>query len=208
MRLYLALLITLLLSIGLVSATSPSMIFPFDLSISKAPRLGQTAEITITLIEEMKYNYEYPFTIRFILPSGLKIVKGDLIVVKYLDSEIESKITVRAVKKGDWIIKGVMEDSHNLGFWEKIDTIHLSVGRFWSREKPEESFFEKIIATTKSILPRKKAYAVRLKDDGILDLLGDNEPIKLSNNFHNIELYMPEKRSTSLAPIFKPYFLY
>lgn len=129
----LSLLIILLLSTSLVTATAPSNGFSYDLSISKAPKLGDTAEITAVFEEITKSDNFYLTELSIALPEGLELVEGDLTVEKYFNKRAEHSVTVRAVEKGDWTIEGIARSPpFEAIYFGGKDTVQISVYQYWA----------------------------------------------------------------------------
>lgn len=80
-----------------------------DISLSKAPALGETAEIiaTIQYIVEIKENMSVPKTVaNIILPEGFELTSGDPTWEGYVKNEPQQfSILVKAVEVGDWTIQ-------------------------------------------------------------------------------------------------------
>jgi hypothetical protein len=84
--------------------TPPASPMKVDLSISNAPALGETAELTCTITS----HYDAPnVTAEIILDSGLELVAGDLVWEGDLavDTPIQFKATIKSIKIGDWGIE-------------------------------------------------------------------------------------------------------
>lgn len=86
------------------------------LSISRAPALNETAEITLSVITPRTFGPNVPVQIR--LPDGFELVDGNPEGYEYLNGdiiwepvvkeneELQLRATIKAVKVGEWTIFG------------------------------------------------------------------------------------------------------
>ena len=93
------------------SASAPSSPMKLDLSISNAPALGETAEITATITYIFGQNKDYVLntTANITLPEGFELINGYLDwegIIKPEVPEINFSILIKSVKTGDWTIEG------------------------------------------------------------------------------------------------------
>jgi hypothetical protein len=109
------------------TATAPSSPIGVDLSISNAPALNATAEITCTITSV----FDAPNTsAQIILPDGFKLVSGELSWQGDIapNGQESFKFTIKSVKTGNWTIEAKAgylfgED----GWYGNIDDLYISV---------------------------------------------------------------------------------
>ena len=110
---YFALAVLMLISIfasGCVqkptSGTASSFPISVGLDISRAPALGETAELTFTMTS-LRDRHTFPnFSGEIILPEGLEYVSGNLSWEGDLlaNQTVQFKAIVKAVKTGEWFV--------------------------------------------------------------------------------------------------------
>jgi hypothetical protein len=110
-------LIGIVLIVGCNQSITPSTSTGIisKLSISKAPALNETAEITLSVIAPRDTKN---ISVKIRLPEGFEFISGDPEGFKYLDGdisweralkeneELQLKATIKAVKVGEWTIFG------------------------------------------------------------------------------------------------------
>jgi len=136
MKRWLTVAVTLLLLVGMVgiggctgSTNMPANPVKVDLSISNAPALGETAELTCTITS----HYDAPnVTAQIILDDGLELVagglgwKGDIAI----DTPVQFKVTIKSIKIGDWIIQAKAGYSPHEGAYDMgHDGLYISVSQ-------------------------------------------------------------------------------
>lgn len=114
-----------------VDKTAPLTEMEVSLSISNAPALNQTAELTCT-VTSIK---DAPNTMAQIkLPEGFELVSGDLLwrgdVTK--SSQKSFNATIKSVKTGNWTIEAIaeskLEDGKPSEFYRATDHVHIVLG--------------------------------------------------------------------------------
>lgn len=110
------------------ATTPPANPMKVDLSISNAPALNETAELTCTITS----HYDAPnVTTEIILDNGLELVAGDLVWEGDLaaDTPIRFKATIKSIKTGDWIIQAKAGYSPDEGaYYMDGSGLYISVG--------------------------------------------------------------------------------
>jgi len=122
------------------ATTPPANPMKVDLSISNAPALGETAELTCTITS----HYDaLNVTAEIILDSGFELVAGDLVWEGDLavDTPIQFKATIKSIKIGNWIIQAKAGYSPYEGaYYTDGGGLYISVGEdsaTVSRGRPE-----------------------------------------------------------------------
>lgn len=126
----------IILSLNIVSASSPSSSMKLDLSLSNAPELGETAEIIgkITYVGDIPMNINT--LVNITLPESFELINGNLIFEEELKSETTFKILVKAVKTGDFTIEGTARfPSYGTFYMGGRDFIYISIRERWSNVK-------------------------------------------------------------------------
>jgi hypothetical protein len=123
-----------------VVSTSPSSPIKVELSLSQAPKLGETVELTCTVnLKEPANNV----TIQIDLPEGIDRVSGNITwngnipeagtgKLKNWDNQVEKKVelkaTIKAIKVGEWDIQAIAWYTLGLNYVEgDIKHIYLDV---------------------------------------------------------------------------------
>lgn len=105
--------------------------YPVNLSISKAPALGETAEITVLMRYEGE-KIERQSKVSIDLPEGFELLSGNTTWIGLMGTESQFSLTIRAVKTGNWTLKassrippnGTEETGYFTGGWDRL---YLSV---------------------------------------------------------------------------------
>ena len=101
--------------------------FSTELTIDNPPRLGETAELTLTFTDRYpdlpSYIKDFYTTI-IRLPDGFELVSGKLDDTRYWTKgdPFEVNVTVKAVQTGDWVIYGI-------GSGSATDKLHIMVSK-------------------------------------------------------------------------------
>lgn len=86
---------------------APRVPISVGLDISRAPALGETAELTFTMTSLYRYTFSN-FSGEIVLPEGLEYVSGNLSWEGDLlpNQTVQFKALVKAVKTGEWFVYG------------------------------------------------------------------------------------------------------
>ena len=161
-----------------VDKTAPLTETEVSLSISNAPALNQTAELTCTVTSTK----DAPNSIAQIkLPEGFELVSGDLLwrgdVTK--SSRKSFNATIKSVKTGNWTIEAVaeseLEDDKPSEFYRATDHVHIVLGNITAS----------ISKTLPPMVTSKGGMVVTRSDIEAMRPKTHFEAIKLANNYLN-----------------------
>ena len=128
---FILIIISNYLSKGEAKSTSFPYLIRLNLSISNAPALGETAEITATVKSVGEIIENISAVANITLPEGFELVSGNSIwqgEYKELESGVEFNIVIKAIKIGNWTIEGnarAPPTGEGFIFWK--DAIYISI---------------------------------------------------------------------------------
>ncbi len=90
--------------------TPATSLIKLELSLSKAPALGKTAEITATITSKLKnkFNDTYDALANIALPEGFELINGNLTWQGLLKPETNFSIVIKSIKTGNWTIESTV----------------------------------------------------------------------------------------------------
>lgn len=111
------------------SETPASSPIKLNLSLSKAPALGQTTEIIAILTYIGKIKENMPEAVANInLPDGFELISGNIVWKGKLEASINFSIVIKAIKIGNWTIEGsVRSPPEGEAYFGGRDFIYITV---------------------------------------------------------------------------------